>query len=112
MLAQRIKQQRLALGYSQADLGQRAGTSQKQIWKYENGDQDPSSQMLLAIANALNVSTDYLLGRLDNPERPARNLYDLSPRERSIITALRNHDTNAALRAIALPEYQPDGEND
>lgn len=37
--------------------------------RYERGEIDAPSSKLLAIADFFNVSTDYLLGRSDNPQR-------------------------------------------
>ncbi|MCL2857788.1 MAG: helix-turn-helix domain-containing protein [Oscillospiraceae bacterium] len=36
---------------------------------FESNDRQPSLQMLVKIANKMNVTTDYLLGCSDKPER-------------------------------------------
>lgn len=37
--------------------------------RYENGEREPSVSTLAALADFFNVSTDYLLGRSNNPQR-------------------------------------------
>lgn len=41
--------------------------SQESISKYENGNAFPSREILIKLADYLNCSIDYLLGRTDNP---------------------------------------------
>ena len=43
---------------------------QKQAWqRYESGKVIPSATVIINLADFFNVSTDYLLGRSDNPQR-------------------------------------------
>lgn len=57
-------------GISQADLGKIIGTSRDVMGGYERGDISPSVEMASKIADTLEVSVDYLLGKkkmdLDN----------------------------------------------
>lgn len=48
---------------SQKDLAEKTGLTEAAISHYVNGKQCPHSTALILIADALNVSTDYLLGR-------------------------------------------------
>ena len=50
-------------GLSQADLGKIIGTSGDVIGRYERGDITPSVEVVSKIADALEVSVDYLLGK-------------------------------------------------
>jgi len=50
-------------GISQADLGKLIGTSGDVIGRYERGDITPSVEVVPKIADALEVSVDYLLGK-------------------------------------------------
>lgn len=50
-------------GLSQADLGKMIGTSGDVIGRYERGDISPSIDVVEKIADALEVSIDYLIGK-------------------------------------------------
>ena len=50
-------------------LGRLAGCGQEKISSYETGKGHPQYQTLVHLADALQVSTDYLLGRTDEMER-------------------------------------------
>lgn len=50
-------------GISQADLGKMIGTSGDVIGRYERGDITPSIEAVSKIADALEVSVDYLIGK-------------------------------------------------
>ena len=72
----RLKQLRETTGLSQAKFAKAiGGISQPLIARYETGDIFPSYPVLIKIADYFNVSTDYLLGRTDNP---AGKLYEQS----------------------------------
>jgi transcriptional regulator with XRE-family HTH domain len=53
--------------WSQSDLASRAGMPPSSIAHFETGSRKPSFDTLRRLANALEVTTDYLLGRVDNP---------------------------------------------
>jgi transcriptional regulator with XRE-family HTH domain len=63
----RLRALREQRGWSQRELGRISGLGDTQISRYEHGSTDPSSENLAILADHLNVSTDYLLGRTDNP---------------------------------------------
>jgi len=44
--------------------------------KYELGQRQPSLEVLVELANFFNVTTDYLLGRTDNPKTPELAIAD------------------------------------
>jgi transcriptional regulator with XRE-family HTH domain len=48
---------------SQAELGKLIGTSGDVIGRYERGDISPSIEVVSKIADALEVSVDYLIGK-------------------------------------------------
>lgn len=50
-------------GVSQAELGKMIGTSGDVIGRYERGDISPSIEAVAKIADALEVSVDYLIGK-------------------------------------------------
>lgn len=54
-------------GWSQSELGTRSGLPPSSIAHFENGSRKPSFDSLRQLANALEVTTDYLLGRVKDP---------------------------------------------
>lgn len=65
----RLRMARLGLRCSQESLGKAIGKDQSYISKLERGELvDITIQTLERLADALNVSTDYLLGRKDGDE--------------------------------------------
>ena len=51
---------------SQRDLANKIGIQEATISRYVNGHRNPQSEILSKIAEALNTTTDYLLGRTIN----------------------------------------------
>lgn len=88
MRADRLRAVREQRHLSQQDLADRIGVHVKQIGRYESGANDPTGDVLKGIAQALEVSTDYLLGLVDEPSAHLRE-EDLSPMERKLIQAFR-----------------------
>ena len=84
-------------GYKQTELADDLGTTQRQISQYERGAISPSADTLVALAQKLNTSTDYLLGLSNIPypgAEPDANA-DLTPQEREWLMLLReNSATN------------------
>ena len=66
-VAERIRLGRAALKMSQMTLAVAANTNPTQISRYERGENDPTGTVLIALARALNTSSDYLLGLVDDP---------------------------------------------
>lgn len=65
----RIKQRRLDLGMTQAELAKRCGTTYQAISKYENNlINDIPRKKLAIIADALDCSPAFLLGFPDEPQ--------------------------------------------
>jgi phage repressor protein C with HTH and peptisase S24 domain len=67
MLLERIKKRRKDLGLTQEALGEKIGTISKTIWRIENGERKVKTDTLLKIASALNTTTAYLLGEIEDP---------------------------------------------
>ena len=78
----RLREVRAFRNITQEQLAESADTSRAMIGRYETTDQLPALETLVRIADALGVSTDYLLGRTETmdaaftgqyvaPERPA-----------------------------------------
>ena len=68
-MAERIKERRKAMGYTQTELGEKLGLQASAIAKYENGRVKNMKRSVIAnMANALECSPTYLMG-LDNKEQ-------------------------------------------
>ena len=62
MFDERIKELRQSLGINQVEFGKKIGVSKQCVSNWENGNIQPSIDMLIRIAVTFSVSTDYLLG--------------------------------------------------
>jgi transcriptional regulator with XRE-family HTH domain len=68
MFAQRLRSARKAKKLTQEELANLVGTTKTTISNYETGYSTPSFEVLSDLASVLDVSTDYLLGRSDEPQ--------------------------------------------
>lgn len=62
----RLKELRQSKNMTLEELANEIGTTKSTISRYENGMRQPKQDILEAIADFFNVSTDYLLGRSNN----------------------------------------------
>ncbi len=69
-LGNRIKSAREETGITQEELAENVGISRAAIARYESGEIEPKIKNLVAIAQRLNVTTDYLLGLEIQPKDP------------------------------------------
>ena len=67
MFDKRIKELRQSLGINQVEFGRRINVSKQCVCNWENGNIQPSIDMLIRIANTFSISADYLLGLSDTP---------------------------------------------
>lgn len=58
-----MKIARIKKGLSQIELGDKIGVSNRMISQYESGYSTPGVDTLVKIADVLEVTVDYLLGR-------------------------------------------------
>ena len=61
-----IKAARLKKGLTQEELGRKVNVQKSAISKYERGFIQPSQDVLINLAEVLETSVDYLLGRTDS----------------------------------------------
>ncbi|HHY35479.1 MAG TPA: ImmA/IrrE family metallo-endopeptidase [Firmicutes bacterium] len=92
MLGDRIRAARMVKGLSLRALAQQVGVSHQAIFKYETGKDIPSSQVILALARALDVKPEFFF----RPTRPMEIVPAFRKRsclpakaERSIIGQIR-----------------------
>ncbi|MGG5578774.1 helix-turn-helix domain-containing protein [Myroides sp. C15-4] len=69
-----ITQLRDKKGFSQSDLADKSGVSRVMIGKYERGEAIPSIEAAKKIADALEVSLDYLVGTISQTSFDKRTL--------------------------------------
>lgn len=70
--ADRLKQLRKQRDLSQAQLAEAVGVHQNHIGRYERGESQPSADALRRLADALGVSTDYLIEGTSDEAAKAR----------------------------------------
>lgn len=68
----RLKAARRLRSLTQAQLARKAHLQQVVISFFETGRRSPSFANLKRLADALDITTDYLMGRSDSPERFGR----------------------------------------
>lgn len=95
----RLRLMREKLGLSQADLADRLGIGQNQIYRYETGQVEPSPTIIGMLAKEMDVSADWLLGLVDNPNRRIEE-GDLSQHERDLLAAYRRGDLRDLMRIV------------
>ena len=65
MFKDRLRSARIFRGYTLQETADALGLVLRTYQKYEGGDREPNLDLLLAIADFLDVPTDFLLGRDD-----------------------------------------------
>jgi transcriptional regulator with XRE-family HTH domain len=76
--SKRLRQQREQLSYSQSRLAKEVGVHHSIIGRYEREEIKPSIDVAAKIADALNVTLDYLLGKSNEMVLDKKNLQRLS----------------------------------
>ncbi len=72
-LGNRLKELRIENRKTQEQIANDLGTTKATIGRYELGSREPKTDMLNALADYFNVTTDYLLGRTNNPKLTAKD---------------------------------------
>lgn len=62
----RLKELREEIGYSQTQVANAIKTNQRNIGRWENGENEPTSSFIVKLADFFNVSADFILGREDD----------------------------------------------
>ena len=96
LTATRIKELRLNKNMSQADLAKVLNMKRENVSNYERGTiTNLPSEVLEKLANYFNVSTDYLLGRTDTPEK---SFY--SEKALDVVDMIMNNSNNIFMEII------------
>lgn len=64
-IGDRILGLRKELNLSQKELAENVGITEASLSRYENNLREPRAEIIIRLADALNCSTDYLLGKTD-----------------------------------------------
>lgn len=105
--SKKLKEIRLEQGLNQRELAHLSELSPQSISSFESGINSPIVPSLLALANALNVSVDYLLGRTDDLGTIVTKEQNLSRDEREVLelysslSPTRKEDLRIYLRALS-----------
>lgn len=78
IIAKRITQARNDLNINQKELAKKANITEANLSRYENGIREPKSSVLIRLADALEVTTDYLVGLSDEKNY---DKYDMSKQD-------------------------------
>lgn len=81
-IKEKIAQLRKAKSWSQEDLAKQIQSSRIMIGKYERGDNTPSLDVIIKLAKAFEVSTDYLIGVGENASFDKETIKRLDEMER------------------------------
>lgn len=92
IFGERLKQQALHLGISNAEAARRAGLAERRFNNYCNDEREPDLATLVRITQALETTLDHLLGVHDQPKRGPRD---------TLLDRL-----NSAARALPLAELE------
>ncbi len=112
MVGERIKKLREERGITRQKLAEIVGVSTTSLYYIEKGINIPSSTLVAKIAEALGVTTDYLLGLTDDP-RPITERAGMKPLKGKIIPVFdgaaagnggKYPDGSSPVEYIQLPE--------
>jgi transcriptional regulator with XRE-family HTH domain len=98
-IGERIKQLRSERRLSQGELAARIGADAGQISRYENGHISPSADAIVRLAEALDVSCDYLLVD-DAPRRAFRAASDVLGERLAGLSELSGDDLSSLLNVL------------
>lgn len=94
--AKRIKEARLKKGLKQIQVTERTGINNKAVSNYENGVSTPDYSTLKALCDLYEVSTDWVLGNVNNP------VGELTDEEKILARATVELDSDAFLNGSIL----------
>jgi transcriptional regulator with XRE-family HTH domain len=94
-----LKVVREQAGYTQKELSVVAGLGENAAYRMENNIDDPRFSSVIAIAESIDVSLDFLADRTQNPKshKALDALTDLDPDIQLLVGAMQRNDFAAAL---------------
>jgi len=111
LFGDRLREVRLMRGITQEELAESADIARTMIGRYETTDQLPALETLVRIADALGVSTDYLLGRTQAMDAAFEGRY-VEPRSPTRLEKMPKNTVELAefVRRI-IEQAQSDGDS-
>lgn len=102
-LCERIQSLRLKCNMTQKELSELINVSVVSIGGWENGSRKPSAEAIISLAQIFNVTTDYLLGVMIEPEKDS---FLLSQSEKTLLSNYRILDKHGrkAVDTISIIE--------
>ena len=95
-----LKTLRRAAGLTQTELAKRLNISRSSVSNYENGEREPSIDILKVISAYFSVPVDYLLGRNESLEENSE--YDKKEDIHLILKRIDSKGNNIDIRGISL----------
>jgi len=100
MRVDRLQQAMKKSGHNATSLAEMIGRTDRTIRRIISEDGNTSDETVVAIAQALEVSTDYLLGLSDDPT-PQMRVDNLTDKERAVLQAMRRDEPMEAIKIIS-----------
>lgn len=95
----KLKEAREHRGLTQEEFAAHLGISQQQLSRWETGAVRPSDEVVATIAQALDVSADYILGLTPEPNA-YRSGRPLTPAQTRLLWALEEGHISIAFEAL------------
>ena len=99
MRKDRLRELMAKRDHNPASLAELIGRSERSIWRILSEGGSTSDETVVLIAQALEVSSDYLLGLTDDPSLHMK-VDNLSDDERAVLAAMRRGDDKAAMKIL------------
>ena len=105
-IGKRIAALRERADITQAKLSQMVGVTKSTMSKYENNLSVPNAELIGRLAEALNTTADYLIGRTSDcaPREKGRDWVQLSDRDMTIINSFRLLSSKNRIKVIERME--------
>jgi transcriptional regulator with XRE-family HTH domain len=102
MDVQRMKDRRRQLNMTQADLADAMELAPSTIGSYEQGHREPDNDTLRRLADVLQTTTDYLLGK----DIDAEGIVEANYVKLLGINALSDEEYQELLKFLQIPDYE------
>ena len=101
---ERVKLLRLKKGLTQAELANEVGAMQNSYNRWERGKREPSFDNILQLADVLDTTTDYLLGKTNYNQTDWKQLREF---EKPNLAKISKEELDTLKHSIAVELTQP-----